>query len=755
MGAQLKTSEVMETIGATIPNEDDDVVFNPMIRQAMDQQGIYQPMGGPGFPKDGDGDGVAGEGTELAPDEGVVIPDDSEQMAKETPEQSRRKKFGPILNRKSASPEANPTAKQREAGNYRMGHRRVHGLDVSIETAKGGKRRPEWPDMPCDYGYIKGTKARDGDHVDVFLGPYPESEVVYVIDQETQAGRFDEHKCMIGFRSERGAVSTYLKAYTSGWSVGPVTTMTIGQFKCWLSAGDTKHRLAPQVSRYRKMEFWDRIRYAAKHAPAGGVTIAGKEYAGGQFIPNEEWEKASPKEKQAFHDSEAHEYRSLRDLPEGTEIRTAHRGVFTHRGDGEYVHEDGQVLDHKGLTNVAGAHSIREQLKQINKSRANDHEDSRAEHRNETGQIDPKDDPANYPIQIQGMFDVLSRESIDRVPGVSGYARWAAKSVWDRGYQSPADMQQVMRIADMHGNHVAGKKAPTNEEFQLIVDKINAHIDENYPEKEDSQPAVDVETPEPVTPTKGSGFYASPIEQFDPFDRSLTQAMEKLPIGAVVGGFRKIQSSEQSGLGTSIWENDGGEIEMTGALNRHFDAETATDDVEKIQGESKAAGKPGRFASDSDLAAMDVAQQMGIPGSALNPTSANNFVRMAALQMGYEPKGSSPQEKAADAAAHLKQQMPHLKALIEAGEKLGHRSKNSSLVVKAKHAADGLIRTAVDAGWQPDAPLDEIHDAIVSGKDEGAKQYREQIAGALGHLGKRGRWPVPVTLQPTCRSGWW
>lgn len=41
------------------------------------------------------------------------------------------------------------------------------------------------------------------------------------------------------------------------------------------------------------------IRYDAVHAPAGGVTVAGKDYIGGQFIPANEMAKASPEEKEA------------------------------------------------------------------------------------------------------------------------------------------------------------------------------------------------------------------------------------------------------------------------------------------------------------------------------------------------------------------------------------------------------------------------------------------------------------------------
>src|SRR5579864_6778398 len=83
-----------------------------------------------------------------------------------------------------------PTEAQKEAGNYRKGHVRVHGMDLSIETPKGAKRSGKGKDgkpwsvtMPAHYGYIRGTKGADGDHVDTYLGPHPGNPNVHVVDQ--------------------------------------------------------------------------------------------------------------------------------------------------------------------------------------------------------------------------------------------------------------------------------------------------------------------------------------------------------------------------------------------------------------------------------------------------------------------------------------------------------------------------------------------------------------------------------------------
>jgi hypothetical protein len=143
-----------------------------------------------------------------------------------------------------------PSEAQREAGNYPKKHIRLHGLDISIETAKGDRRRSEWPPMPCDYGYIRGTVGKDKDHVDVFIGPNKQSELVVVVDQVDQSGKFDEHKVLLGFSNEDSAISQYKKAYTSGWKVGPVTVMTIGQFKSWLKDGSQNKPLERQVSKF-------------------------------------------------------------------------------------------------------------------------------------------------------------------------------------------------------------------------------------------------------------------------------------------------------------------------------------------------------------------------------------------------------------------------------------------------------------------------------------------------------------------------
>jgi hypothetical protein len=141
-----------------------------------------------------------------------------------------------------------PTQAQKEAGNYKMGHVQIHGLDVSIENPRGSVRsgvdaggKPWSHAMSDHYGYVRGTVGADGDHVDVYVGPKPEARRVFVVDQIHQdTGKFDEHKAMMGFASKRDALTAYRSNFDKGWKVGPVRDFTMDQFKDWLKSGDTK-----------------------------------------------------------------------------------------------------------------------------------------------------------------------------------------------------------------------------------------------------------------------------------------------------------------------------------------------------------------------------------------------------------------------------------------------------------------------------------------------------------------------------------
>ncbi|HFF6187710.1 TPA: PLxRFG domain-containing protein [Stenotrophomonas maltophilia] len=130
-----------------------------------------------------------------------------------------------------------PTDAQKEAGNYKKGHVRINGHDISIENPAGSQRDPRWPALKNHYGYFKGTVGKDKDHVDVFMTDRAEDPAlpVYVVDQVNKDGSFDEHKVIMGTASEQEARDTYLANYSKGWTgLGGIKQMSQEQFKAWV-----------------------------------------------------------------------------------------------------------------------------------------------------------------------------------------------------------------------------------------------------------------------------------------------------------------------------------------------------------------------------------------------------------------------------------------------------------------------------------------------------------------------------------------
>lgn len=141
-----------------------------------------------------------------------------------------------------------PTDAQKKVGNYKKGHVKVDGYDVTIENPKGSERSgkdvngtPWSVTMNNDYGYIRGTEGVDGDHIDVFLSDNPADGKVYVIDQMNEDGSFDEHKVMYGFNSALAAKSAYMKNYSPGWKgLGKTTEVSKELFNEWVKSSKRK-----------------------------------------------------------------------------------------------------------------------------------------------------------------------------------------------------------------------------------------------------------------------------------------------------------------------------------------------------------------------------------------------------------------------------------------------------------------------------------------------------------------------------------
>lgn len=154
--------------------------------------------------------------------------------------------------------DTNPTDGQKKAGNYKHGFVRIHGFDIKIENPKGtyrsgkDKNGKEWKTlMHNDYGYFTKTLGKDGDAIDVFIGPNLQSEKIFPIDQYV-GGQFDETKVMLGFNSAEQAKAAYLSNYEKDWKgFKYISEIGMEDFKKWLYDG---RRQRKPFAKYKKMQ---------------------------------------------------------------------------------------------------------------------------------------------------------------------------------------------------------------------------------------------------------------------------------------------------------------------------------------------------------------------------------------------------------------------------------------------------------------------------------------------------------------------
>lgn len=127
----------------------------------------------------------------------------------------------------------------------------IHGMSIKIESPKGSTRKSvsidgvPWESiLPADYGYIVGTNGADGDEVDVYIGPNPNSELVFIVDQnEIITGNFDEHKVILGATNLKEAKEIYVAGFSDSRGedrIRSITPMHVEDFVYWLKNDDTR-----------------------------------------------------------------------------------------------------------------------------------------------------------------------------------------------------------------------------------------------------------------------------------------------------------------------------------------------------------------------------------------------------------------------------------------------------------------------------------------------------------------------------------
>lgn len=176
------------------------------------------------------------------------------------------------------------------------GRREVHGMQISVENAAGTSRH--WYDphgkesgstrMLYDYGYIRGTKGTDGDHVDVYVGPSPESEFVFIVTQMKKPDfkEVDEQKVMLGFNSAKKAKRAYLAHYNDARFFGSMKKMHIERFKAKVLAKESHGDLVRSIPTLR-----DLVKATGARPPgAGWSPIPGGHKGGFRKRKGDGWE---------------------------------------------------------------------------------------------------------------------------------------------------------------------------------------------------------------------------------------------------------------------------------------------------------------------------------------------------------------------------------------------------------------------------------------------------------------------------------
>lgn len=218
----------------------------------------------PGMPTPAEGtpkpQAAAASGSSNVPVRGAVKPRSASPLPETKPTVAKAV-TGADVAEAAAEADTRPGKLARKLGNYAKGHISIQGLPITIENAKGSKRGEKDRfgvkhnvKMPAAYGYIRRTLGADGMQVDCYIGKHPESEKIWVIDQDkfNVAGAdkgFDEHKVMLGYNSPEKAIRHYLESHYDGHGherLAAITALPIVALKKWLKTGDMTKPISEQ-----------------------------------------------------------------------------------------------------------------------------------------------------------------------------------------------------------------------------------------------------------------------------------------------------------------------------------------------------------------------------------------------------------------------------------------------------------------------------------------------------------------------------
>lgn len=207
-------------------------------------------------------DKVQGDSVSFTTEDGEAFEDVPLNTIKEHFKVMFRNSLQSSIEAAEAETDTNPTDGQKEAGNYKKGHVKVAGFNISIEQPRGSVRSgtdangKKWSvTMNNTYGYMTDNVGVDGDHLDVFLSNDIDSwdqQNVYVVDQYNLDGTFDEHKVMLGFNDKDEATDAYFSNYDSSWRTSKrkiiTSTVPMDIFKKWIESSNRKTKPIAEYS---------------------------------------------------------------------------------------------------------------------------------------------------------------------------------------------------------------------------------------------------------------------------------------------------------------------------------------------------------------------------------------------------------------------------------------------------------------------------------------------------------------------------
>lgn len=142
--------------------------------------------------------------------------------------------------------DARATEAQRVAQNARTGLVHLHGLSIAIESPVGSIRRGvtkggrKWECVVrAHYGRVRRTTNAEGEQVDVYIGPHPESQLAFVVDKLDDEGNHEEVHLLLGFKNTTEAKKCYLSHYPDGWAdkhVGEIRGLFVKDLKRFLAS---------------------------------------------------------------------------------------------------------------------------------------------------------------------------------------------------------------------------------------------------------------------------------------------------------------------------------------------------------------------------------------------------------------------------------------------------------------------------------------------------------------------------------------